>query len=484
MARLRFSSPLFSAAVWLLVSVIASFGCHEAANGAANGAAKSKAQQRPLQPLIYTERPDLSVEAAAVRERRLMRQLLEGSSASGRWGHLEAPEQAERVLLGDAEQLGGAIFKALVERDEALWDALFVAPADYAGMVHLELDKSREFVDGIQAQSRDAWTSFEPGRASETRQEGLEGLLEFAGLELGEGRTVGGSIAEEDQPVAQHWGNVLNVRLAGSDVYFELRIPKILYIAHPRHHPGRPTLGLGSAVQMSSQLEVYLRAGLHLKPELLETREYPYPLAVGNFWRYRRGPSGGSTGQQRTVGEAPSAVGLTATESLLEVTSVDRHGSWRLVTLRRSYNDENLTTYNQHWLVLPRRIYRCSSMCRTHSDELSWLLSYLDRQAPIFRFPMSLDEGWGKGGRHADQEGVFRTGADWIDIDVPAGNYANTIAITGTGPLAQLDGFYRNREQIRYFAHGSGVVKRMIKARDGAGAGVVERLVESRIMPR
>jgi hypothetical protein len=493
MTRLHISNTFsLVLALWLL-GVSGLTACSDAHERAPR---PTKAEQRPLQPLIYTERPDLSVEAAAVRERRLMRQLLEGSSASGNWGDLEAVSETKRPTLTDADQLGEAMFDALVERDEGLWDALFVAPADYAGMVHLDLDKSREFVDDVQAKSRETWESFEPGRASEAREDGLEGLLEFASLELGEGRTVGGSVAEDDEPVAQHWGNVLELRLSGTDVHFELRISKILYVAHPRHRPNQPMLGLASAVQMSSQLEVYLRAGLHLKPELLETREYPYPLAVGNFWRYRRSPADGPADEadgsaskpadsEELDAENAAYSGLTATETLLEVTSVDRHGSWRLVTLRRSYNDENLTTYNQHWLVLPRRIYRCSSVCRTHSDDLGWLLSYLDQQTPIFRFPMNLEDGWGEGGQSADASAVFEVGADWSDVDVPAGNYANTVAIEGTGPLALIDGFYRGREQTRYFAHGRGVVRRVLGSRaDGSRGRVVERLVESRIMPR
>lgn len=452
----------------------------------------------PLQPLIYTERPDLSAEAAAVRERRLMRQLLEGSNAAGSWGKLDEQAAAKRPDLSSADQLGRAMFDALVDRDEALWDGLFVAPADYAGMVRLELDQARKFVDDVQGKSRTTWRSFESGRPSEAPEGGLGSLLAFDGLELGEGRTVAGPVAEDDEPVAQYWGNILRLRLKGTDVYFELRISKILRIAHPRAHPNQPALGLASPVQMSPQLEVYLRAGLHLKPQLLETREYAYPLAVGNFWRYRRSladahkADGESEADAALLDEAepqpgvaPAAAGLAATEALLEVTSVDRYGSWRLVTLRRSYNDEKLTTVNLHWLVLPRRIYRCSRICRVHVDDLDWLLRYLDRQTPIYRFPLGLEDGWGGGGETAGAEAVFRVGEDWHDVEVPAGAYMNTVAITGTGPLDASDPMYRGHRQTRYFAHGRGVVQRVLEP---VGAddqpAIIERLVESRIMPR
>ncbi|QDG51805.1 hypothetical protein FIV42_13955 [Persicimonas caeni] len=498
----------------LLILLLALPACSDAQDPSPSNAS-------PLQPLIYTERPDLSPEAAAVRERRLMRHLLDGSNASGNWGSLEKRSQTRRQPMSTAEALGQAMFTALVERDEDLWDSVFVAPADYAGMVHLELDRSRKFVDDIQGKSGEVWRSFEVGRASEAPEGGFAGLLEFHSLELGEGRTLDGPIAEEGEPIAQHWGNVLRLRLKGSDVIFELRVPKILRIAHPRHHPNQPGLGVASAVQMSSQLEVYLRAGLHLKPQLLETREYPYPLAVGNFWRYRRSlqdaakaaeagpdsikqaptqqdPTKQAPSEQAPSEQAPSeqaspedanpalsASGLRATETLLEVTSVDRYGSWRLVTLRRSYNDEKLTTIDQHWLVLPRRIYRCSSVCRVHADDLGWLLSYLDRQTPLFRFPMRLDEGWGEGGQSGEDDEVFQVAGDWHDILVPAGSYANTVAIEGTGPLEAIDRYYRGRGQTRYFSHGRGVVQRVIHAStDGDQPAVVEKLIESRIMPR
>jgi hypothetical protein len=434
----------------------------------------------PLRPLIYTERPDLSEEAAAVRERRLMRQLQQGSSISGSWGSLKTPEQAERPATATAEQLGRAMLEALVGRDEAKWDKLFVAPADYIGMVHVELDEARKFIDDIQGRSRGAWRSFEPAQPSEAPEGGLGEVLEFVELELGQGRTLGGAKAGPEEPVAQYWGNTLKVGLVGTDVVFELRIAKILRIPAPQHNPRQPALALGAPVEVSPQLGVYLRAGLHLKAQLLEPREYPYPLAVGSFWRYRR-----RLADQEAEPPPERAGGLEATESLLEVVAIDRYDGWRLATLRRSYNDENLTTIDQHWLVTPRRIYRCTSACLRHIEDLGWLLEYIARQAPIFRFPMGLEQAWGAGGRPADSEAVFRVAADWHDVQTQAGSYTNTVAIVGGGPLGAIDPFHRRRSQTRYFAHGRGVVRRELgEPDDSSEPALVEELVESRIMPR
>lgn len=457
-----------------------------------------RSAERPLQPLIYTERPDLSHEAAAVRERRLMRQLLEGSSASGSWGSLEADQSKEYAPVRSADELGEAMFEALVNHDEGQWDRLFVAPDAYAQMVRVEVDEARKFVDDLQAKSRRTWQSFEPGRPSEAPEGGLASVLEFHALELGEGRTLGGGLADDDEPVAQYWGNELVLRLSGTDVFFELRIPKILRVSNPRQGPQVATLALGAAVQMSSKLEVYLRAGLHLKPQLLEAHEYAYPLAVGNFWRYSRRPvqsddQGEARGDEEVVEaaldeqvvEADDSPRIRATETLLEVTGVDDFGPLRMVTLRRTYNDEAMTTIEQQWLVMARRIYRCSRICRNKVEDFGWLLGYLARETPIYRFPVSLEEAWGVGGELSEDSSTFRVDADWHDVDVRAGNFSNTVAIDGVGALEAMDPYHRGRSQRRFFAHGRGLVRRELGG-EGAreGAAVVEELVESRIMPR
>src|SRR5690606_40048204 len=58
--------------------------------------AEPVSERMPLQPLIYTEFPNLTPEAAAVRERRLMRQLTEGAGGGGQWGDLEVASSESR----------------------------------------------------------------------------------------------------------------------------------------------------------------------------------------------------------------------------------------------------------------------------------------------------------------------------------------------------------------------------------------------------
>lgn len=497
-------SAWWSAALGLLcLSALAGGGCADIEPGA------TPEVERPLRPLIYTEQPQLSASAVAVRERRLMRRLVENADLSGAWGELQAPHTAALRPPASADRLGRAVFDALVRRDEALWDAVFVAPEDYAALVRVELSTAREFVDDIQAKSLDVWNQLESERTSESREGGLGAVLEFAGLELGAGRTVAGPIAAPGEPVAQHWGNVLKLRLRQSDFEFELHIPKILRIEHTQADPRAMALVLGSRVELSRPLNVYLRAGMHLKPQLLEAREYPYPLAVGNFWRYERTllePGGAPTGSAARDGDSDGdalgaldeaqdygaqSAGLAASETLLEVTAVDRFGTHRLVTLRRSYNDEALTASEQYLLVLPRRVYRCEARCRNNLRNLGALLDYLDQETPIFQFPLGLNQSWGAGGRSAPAGAggaaarVFTVESEWRDVQTPAGTFANTAVIHGAGPLAAISVYYRGRQQTRYFAHGHGLIQRVLHEKSASGErAIVERLVESRIMPR
>ncbi|MFW5968867.1 MAG: hypothetical protein ACOCV2_15180, partial [Persicimonas sp.] len=278
---------------------------------------RSSDTARPLQPLVYTERPDLSSEAAAVREERLMRQLLEGSHASGSWGTLDTEKTFDGDQLTDAEALGEALFEALIERDEARWDALFIGPDAYADGAGVRDEEARHFVDDIQGQSRALWRSFKPARASEAPTGGLGEIFEFSELELGSAR--------ESDGFTEHRDNTLELRLTDHEVTFELVIPTIVRLADDENAPRAGRLAIASPVQTSQKLSTYLQAGLHLKEELLEVREYPYPMAVGNFWRFRRKPAELVDGGLEPLDDEEVDIG--ADETLQEVTDVDRFGS-------------------------------------------------------------------------------------------------------------------------------------------------------------
>lgn len=477
--------------------------------------AEPASERMPLQPLIYTEFPNLTPEAAAVRERRLMRQLTEGAGGGGQWGDLEVASSGALAPLETREALGEAIFKALIEQNEALWEHVFVRPQAYSGLVHVDLEAAREFVDNLQGKSAETWAMFGVEESSEISQGGLGRLLTLEGMRLGEGRTIDGPLAKDEESVVQHWGNALLLRFKNSDVVFELLIPKVLRVADPGR-PGAHVLAVGSEIRSDHRLRVMLEMGLHLKPELMRSREYPYPLKVGNFWRYRRynaalgaeivhdplgvppplvevAGSGADPGEERDFGEFGALEGeervgggaLDASEVLLEVLAVDRYETIRLVKLMRTYNDQRLSRFVEHWLLTPRHIYQCNRQCQNQIENVGWLLGYLEQQTPIFRFPLTPGTGWRRGGTLLSQEesGVFRVDDTWHSLETGAGTFTATVAIDGTGALGLNDPHLRSADQRRYFAVGKGVVQRVLKGTGREGQEVIEELVEVRIIP-
>ena len=121
-------------------------------------AENTSVSRTPLQPLIYTELPDLTAAAAAVRERRLLRELLHGTEKGKEWGRLQSRENLPAPT--NEQELGELLAQALIERDEARWDHAFVSPASYAGMVRVDLEDARKFVDELQGSSMPTWRMF------------------------------------------------------------------------------------------------------------------------------------------------------------------------------------------------------------------------------------------------------------------------------------------------------------------------------------
>lgn len=469
------------------------------APGCAEGESSERTAQRrtPLQPLVYTEDPELSPEIAAVRERRLMRRLLEGSDAEGTvWGTLEADPRESLPVPDSAETLGTLIHRALVDQSDPHWDHLFVAANEYASLVDVKLEKARNFVDDRQADAREAKRAFAVEQASERPEKGLDSIFSFRRLELGKGRTMDGSVARGDDVAVQHWDNVVYFGLEEHDVELELRIPKILRIQRRGSEGPSARLGVASDIEVGARLEVFLEAGMHLKPELLRSFDYPLPLAVGNYWRYRRRLEAESDIERddplaaeesdevptRPPDELPE--GLTASEATVKVESVDRYGTRRLVRLVTSYNDTDLTRVDEYWLVTPRRVYLCPRPCRRRIDDLEWLLSYLRRQTAIYRFPLTRGETWGEPEGGADSEAAFSVDDEWHQLETPAGAFFGTLAIRGLGPLRTRVPAHRLRDSTRFVAPGKGVVRRVYRFGSGPDETIVESLIDYRLMPR
>lgn len=460
----------------------------------------------PLQPLVFTVRPDLTPEANAVRERRLMRELLEGASAGHTWGRLSRPPSLPQTV--DAAQLGQALFDALVKRDEGLWEHAFISPRSYAALVHVKEEKARERIDEFLASAQPVWALFDIERVSEAPEGGLGAVFKLVELRLGQGRDLHNRRASDPRDIVQYWGNTLVLGLHQVEgVVFELSIPKIIRTPDLRKaSDGRPMLAVASKLSAPAELETFIAAGLHLKPELLRSQDYPYPLAVGNFWRYHRrkrdeaAPSAADasatppTPSRRagrradpTADELDLSTLITsqssfdADEVLLEITAMERYGTMRLVKLRWSYNDQELTKREDAWLVTPRRIYTCARACQRRVDNLDWMLRHLRERVPLFEFPLRPGQSWGQTRR--SKKPTYQTAQRVEDVTVPAGIFIATLPIEGIS--GRDDPFIQVTAQRRDMARSQGVVRRRLEGRTRKGDAVVivEELVESRIMP-
>ncbi len=431
---------------------------------------------RPLQPLVYTERPSRTPEAAEVRERRLLRELLYGAEHKGRWGPLKAESSDDLPELVSSERLGRALFEGLLG-DDSLWDHIFVSSTDYARLVRVDLEAARDFVNRKQADALEARRAFEIERASEQPRGGLNRLFTFESLDLGRGRTLDGAFADDEERVAQHWDNTLTIGLAEGDATFEIRIPKILRL--PRSGPHRsPLLRIASDIHLESRFYAFLQAGLHLKPKLLQGAEYPIPLEVGNYWRYRRHVFDDQDQRLTTVTLAEPD------RTTIKVTSVDRYGTRRLVELRFSYNAPDWSNHHEHWLLTPRRMYLCSRPCRRHVDDLDWLLSYLDRTEPITQLPLERGSSWG-GTSTSDGTPTFRVAEAWHHVETPSGRFFGALALEGVGPLATRGARLKVQQLTRQLVPGKGIVRRTYRGtyrRDSYR--VVESLIDYRILPK
>lgn len=447
----------------------------------------------PLRPLIYTEFPNMTPEATAVRERRLTRQLLEGATA-GQWGDLEFTPPPNLPPLGSPEALGQAVFDALISQKEELWEHVFVGPRDYAALVHVDLERAEEFVDVQIGKSLSTWTLFRIDESSETPDGGLGAIFSFEEIRLGQGRTIEGPIARDDQEIVQYWGSTIRLRFRDTDIFFDLTVPKILRLSPSRQKslteglPRQDIYVVASEIVIDQRLNTLVRVGLHLKPQLLRSREYPYPLKVGNFWRYRRqnvagGDTQGLDSLDSIFGEGVE--GLDGNEVIQEVEAVERYGPYRLVHLSRRYNDQNLSRYNEYWVLTPRRIYHCTRQCvgRVRQGDLAWLLEYFTHQVPTHTFPLRQGMAWSAGGRETDSA-TFTVDSQWYDVETSAGSFPGTLAIDGRGPLGDVDPHYR-APQRRFFSPGTGIVRRVIETSDRRGQTleIIEELVEYRIMP-
>lgn len=319
-------------------------------------------------------------------------------------------------------------------------------------------------------------------------------MFEFRSMNLGQGRTMRGKLAKKDDEIAQYWGNVLTIGLRDSPVSFELRVPKILRVVDRDKSADAHVLSIAAPVEASRSLEMFIAAGMHLKPELLRSQEYPFPLAVGNFWRYRRFRHDQEPRAEGTLDPMDAALIMEedqesdrgAGETLLEILSVERYGGVRLVEYRVSYDDQELSSHQAHWLVTPRAIYPCYRECVRHIEQIDRLLDYMHRVTPIYQFPLTRGNTWTKATLSRGELPTHVSVAPRTEkLEVPAGKFARAYVIDIKGEKVLSDPFFDVSSVRRSFVEGQGVVRQELKGRTIAGEKrwIIEELVEARIMP-
>lgn len=353
--------------------------------------------EMPLRPLAYTETPELTPEAVAVREARLLRSLAAGANG-GRWGDLEVRLE-EHDVLETPDAFGQALLKALGTRSRPAWEHIFVHPDEYAQMVHVTAEHSRVWVDELIAKSEPIWRRFEPPSASEAHPNGWADVFAFESIQLGDGRTVAGKITTDPLLVAQHWNATLKLKFLPRETTVDIRLPKVLVIRHNENI----TYRLAAPPEADILLNTLLESGLHLRPELLRAEEYPYPLKVGAFWRYRR--------------EVPGQPEATV---LQEVVSVDHLSGIHIVRLRETIQSAEITRNESFWALTPLRIYPCDAGCRKNAEDTHWMLKYFSFTSPEYVFPLVP-------GRDSRNK-VTVVQAD--EVNTPAGMFPSVLQIT------------------------------------------------------
>lgn len=433
--------------------------------GPERDAEKVSRSQQPIAPLVYTEDPE--AKQSAVRERRLLQELIQTSGERSRWGGLkEHTDELERAPLTSSEKLGRAIFDALVDRNAFLWEEVFARVSEFDRVFPVKTSIADRRIREALTKSERVWQSFDIREDSSVRVGGLANLLEFESLELGVSRNPRGEIVGVPITPAEHRNNVLKVSLKSTQTVFEFYINRIMRF----EKDGEPVYRVAGPVEIDPRFSTFLEAGLHYKSRTMQSGDYPFPLKVGNFWYYER----------RVVERNAPDAALSAREFLLEVESVSRYEFYRIVKLRHSYDDARLTKFETKWIVTPRLIVRCDKKCEQAPSELNKVLDVIGGSVPLFRFPLTRGSSWSRLGESDGANSIFRVADDWVSLELPAGRFSRVTPIRQTTILKKSPIRPQMESKTRYFANGIGVIKRQIETPE---ASIEERLTDYRISP-
>ena len=415
-------------ALLLLIAGISVCGCERHMSG----------DDPPLRPLIYTELPP-SEEVPEV----------------------QPPEEMTNI---SPEDLGYALFHALVDHDRVAYEAMFISPSEMSALIHMPIETATKQTEEILKKSELLWTLFAPALEAEEPIGGLSARLKLAEFRLGKGRNLAGKIAAPElDELIQHWGNELRIELIDTDKVFTIRVPKIV----------KTPMGwrIAQPIELDKTLQLFLEAGMHLKTDLLTSDHYPMPLEVGNFWKYKVDRSFGEIKRPLQPGEIIEDV--TVTDMITDV--VHRQGYWAVMFERTLVDPEKqgaegpeVTHFS--WLATPRMIVPCMRDCRNNIDNIGYLLGYISRQTPIFLFPIEVGQKWSTAGQKSNYYRYEVRAYHQDPLMLPDGAFGGSYEIFGS---------IEEGRESRFFVPGTGIVMRTV--RSGAGQKR-EELIKHRLI--
>ena len=347
------------------------------------------------------------------------------------------------------------VYAALTTGDERRLQSHLFDVEGLAVSSHMNRDTATRTAEEIRDATMDTFEVFTFGSASDAQPDGLAAQLQAGQLVVGRGRNVDGSASSEDEVPIMHWGSELTFSLRGTEIEFTLRFPNLL-------RDERGVWRLRAAPTVDSRFRTFRNLGLDLKPDLMDVEHAPIPLGVGNYWHYR-------TRQPAVLAEDEYGV-LTRDGYRDAVTEVLDFGAYRVVRLRRMFDDPSRQSERFAYLLTPRRLYTCHRECLRRAGTFEWMLTYAAQRTPILVFPLQLGEGWAVGGEPG-RDNDFRVDPERRAVEVPAGNFADTFEIGRSTTRGR---------QSSFFVPGIGFVMRRTASTIET---TLEELVAYRILP-
>lgn len=388
------------------------------------------------------------------------------------------PDDGGPIHLRSPEALAEAAFKALITQDKQLYDKVFISAEGLVALARINDKTARKRAGALRRKAASAFKDFSPGNASEAPADGLNSKMLLKEIRVGKAGTIWGKAPTDGEEVVQHWGNLLVFRLMKSRE-LEEQVGETLFTVSLGRMLKTPDgeWRLAAPPEVSSLFKVYLNAGLHLKAELMAPEHHPFPLSVGNFWRYTiaRASKANQEAAPPPVNdddeEATEERSEPTTEEVrIEVVEVEKFDGYRMVTLRRQQKNTRTRTDTLRYLVTPRRLYHCSSFCRYKIKDMNFILGYVRKQTPLLIFPLNKGISWKSGGVRVTRGARYHIREKDELAVVPAGEFSNTLVIGGRSGSSYT---------TRYFKPGVGIVQRVKRSNSDTR---VEELVEYRIL--